>query len=682
MKRYNIIVESNIEPEDKNVLWLKNKKIKQFTDKGWEDITSSSNTEVNEDDLIIYEGKIKFSDREYDTKYFSGKGYKILRRFIEDSTNVITQDMINSPNTIYEIRYDFDLNGAELIIPKGCILKFNGGSFKNGVLTGDNTIIKVNTGYIFDNIILKGYFNGEGKSSYFINTSDTDLFYSLIRFEIATFDDKFYLNLTDGSKGLYDIKNRGLILQSNSKLYITCNFDLKKSLLNLACESNDTTYFYYKFKNINIRFPELDFDNIPVLSATERYFLINIASYTLNSDYHKVILDVDNCDIESWSVPFRCTLYTNTDFEFHFNNTNIKSADFCTEFYWDRVPKENRLCSGDCTIDNSNIISTHSASLSNGTNDTQRLYLRNSNFMGRHENGFSYVTAINCNFLTTDKTENVRIGFGGINQNFESDTFAEDAKLELNNCTVITNVYTKFSHFNSMIFNQCLFDLKSGTVFCEKADNVTILNSYIINRQNSIQKVFDKSLLSQVKTLNIINSTFNLLNKLILLPDYAIQINNNYISFTEYVDAWYSYFKNGSIITPSNEVRNISNKTLNYDSESNKWLNNRGLLNGNRLVGSTSQRPSESLDLNFYFDTSLGKVIVFKDGNWVNLDGTNTAILNSGTFEQRPTEAQGISKGYTYFCTDKQTPEGETDGIIITYKGDNIWVDAFGRTIS
>lgn len=55
--------------------------------------------------------------------------------------NVLTQDMIKDPNTIYEIRYDFDLDGKEISIKDNCALKFNGGSFKNGVLIGNNTTL-------------------------------------------------------------------------------------------------------------------------------------------------------------------------------------------------------------------------------------------------------------------------------------------------------------------------------------------------------------------------------------------------------------------------------------------------------------------------------------------------------------------------------------------------------------
>lgn len=55
--------------------------------------------------------------------------------------------MINQPNTIYEIRYDFDANGETINIPENCTLKFKGGSLNNGsinlnychIIDGKNT---------------------------------------------------------------------------------------------------------------------------------------------------------------------------------------------------------------------------------------------------------------------------------------------------------------------------------------------------------------------------------------------------------------------------------------------------------------------------------------------------------------------------------------------------------------
>lgn len=63
--------------------------------------------------------------------------------------NILMPNMINKSNTIYEIRYDFNLDGEEITIPEGCVLKFNGGILRNGNIYLNNTKL------ISDSIALK-----------------------------------------------------------------------------------------------------------------------------------------------------------------------------------------------------------------------------------------------------------------------------------------------------------------------------------------------------------------------------------------------------------------------------------------------------------------------------------------------------------------------------------------------
>lgn len=120
------------------------KELKDMADE--EDITVEK-----QDNKDVY----KFKDRAYNPDAFSGVGYKILRKNIVDGKNVLTQAMVNDANTIYEIRYNFDLNGATIIVPDGCILSFKGGSLSNGVIEGNNTDLDINYCY---NIDIKGHF--------------------------------------------------------------------------------------------------------------------------------------------------------------------------------------------------------------------------------------------------------------------------------------------------------------------------------------------------------------------------------------------------------------------------------------------------------------------------------------------------------------------------------------------
>ena len=102
---------------------------------------------------------LKFADRPFSPDRFSGKGYKILRRNIVGGKNILTQEMINQSDTIYKIRYDFDLDSTQITIPENCILKFDGGSLINGIVNCDNTVIQADPYNIFTNIEIKNGFN-------------------------------------------------------------------------------------------------------------------------------------------------------------------------------------------------------------------------------------------------------------------------------------------------------------------------------------------------------------------------------------------------------------------------------------------------------------------------------------------------------------------------------------------
>ena len=93
--------------------------------------------------------------REYNTTTPNGMGYKVLDK---DDT---LAEQVTDTNTIYEIRYPFDLNSASFTIPSGCVLKFNGGKLSNGTLTGQGTNIIAEAVEIFDSITIAGTWNVE-----------------------------------------------------------------------------------------------------------------------------------------------------------------------------------------------------------------------------------------------------------------------------------------------------------------------------------------------------------------------------------------------------------------------------------------------------------------------------------------------------------------------------------------
>lgn len=125
-----------------------------------QELISQSGSVVNmpdDEDLEQKDMVLKFKDRPYNSELASGKGYKILRKNWTNvgtkTINLLTQDAFNQSNTIYEIRYNFDLNGAEITIPEGCVLDFQGGSLNNGLLKNNN--IFEGDGCVCNNLYLK-----------------------------------------------------------------------------------------------------------------------------------------------------------------------------------------------------------------------------------------------------------------------------------------------------------------------------------------------------------------------------------------------------------------------------------------------------------------------------------------------------------------------------------------------
>lgn len=102
---------------------------------------------------VIEDGKsfVKFKDRNH-TEEFTPKGMVILRRNVTGTTacsvddqdhliNPLTQEMVADQDTIYVIRYEFDLQGKTINLPPNCTLKFDGGTLNNGTINCNNTSI-------------------------------------------------------------------------------------------------------------------------------------------------------------------------------------------------------------------------------------------------------------------------------------------------------------------------------------------------------------------------------------------------------------------------------------------------------------------------------------------------------------------------------------------------------------
>lgn len=142
----------------------------------------------NEDlEEVIQNGKsvLHFKDKLYNLEEYSGYGRVWLRKNIKKSSlcdccddeqkNILTQNMFfkqdnisPNTNTIYIVQYDYDLDGETITIPSDSVLVFDGGSFSNGQIILDNTLVvppTLDLNDVFKNITLGGTYK-EGQTIY------------------------------------------------------------------------------------------------------------------------------------------------------------------------------------------------------------------------------------------------------------------------------------------------------------------------------------------------------------------------------------------------------------------------------------------------------------------------------------------------------------------------------------
>ena len=312
---------------------------------------------ADEEDLTSVNGALQLKNREVDTDNFQSKGYVILRKNLvqqEDGSykNILTSDIINHPNTLYEIRYDFDLNGETLEVPENCTLKFEGGSLNNGTINENYTEIVANDAIIFKNIKLTGTSRTkEFKCTWFgiiTNIDVTDIIND------ATLNIK---NVGGGAllfgSGQYKIYNSVLIRDNVSMI--------GQEYHNNAYYRNDTTFegfvkdtsYYWMFdtdivdKETGTRRPYNYFYEVLVAndanSKNKQIFIKNINLYSHCSDsnnseiygglrlLHCVNLTLDNICVANTKVGLYISSTWNTSIGRLELNTNLYGAVFGIE---------------------------------------------------------------------------------------------------------------------------------------------------------------------------------------------------------------------------------------------------------------------------------------------------------------------------------------------------------------
>lgn len=405
-----------------------------FDENKWTDLYDYTNYIVksitpDEEDLTVSKPDkngnaiVSLKNRVYDESNFSGKGYKILRKNIQiiDGVrkNILTQDMINKPNTVYEIRYDFDLNGTEVSIPENSELIFNGGTITNGKYKyisiehsvvraskvgfkeGDSSIIAKRNGLLLETLLANG-----------IGIDFENKEYSIFIGKVIVCN---HLKLSNG------------ILNINAN--ILSIFDVKDNVTN-------------SYININ---------NVIFNNASNEGNLIQLYRINRNLDLYYSYITVDNCTFNNISLyyvnfaDFNPNIHKCGVANFSFKNSRIynSTTTFCLL---------NNCFYETCTIQNNYIKNnTHSVFYFGNNNDYVNFNTKNlGNLLfenNTHINDENFLSASNANYICTLLTEGQYVIIrNNIFENiraFNSVVYAFYASSNILECTgnVIKNVF-------------------------------------------------------------------------------------------------------------------------------------------------------------------------------------------------------------------------------------------------
>lgn len=215
----------------------------------------SDNEQVQAQNNIV--GKV------YDAATFSGLGKKVLAKNIQTvggvQKNVMTQAFFQDSqgndleNTVFLIQFNYTL-GANITIPAGCTLEFDGGSITGAgtgknTITGAATILQADELTIFNAIKIAGTWNVPDIYSKWFTDIQSE---NGIRNLTALSDDSIY-NVIHVAPGTYLVSvsergEAGLILKSNTELILDGTISMVgnafQSYQVVLCEAVSNVYIH------------------------------------------------------------------------------------------------------------------------------------------------------------------------------------------------------------------------------------------------------------------------------------------------------------------------------------------------------------------------------------------------------------------------------------------------------
>ena len=611
---------------------------------------------------------------------------------VTDSTkrefrNILTPIMLNQPNTIYEIRYEFNLGGAEVVIPEGCVLDFQGGSLSNGTINGNLTIIQGNTFGIFDSIIILGEWN--------VRTISSNMFKTLKEENSI----KNVFNLSNSN-----VTNK-IIIENNGYDYLVTNGNPINLTSNSNIEINGIIKIVPNSASSYCLFDSVDVSNINIygcgkfIGDRDEHSYIGETTHEWGYGF-QFRGNVDNIRISGLFF----TDFTGGSIRFNDKTSNIKIENVTTE--------RNRAGGIEFTGGAENIIISNCNFKDVGIDTEHSTYTAPGDSIGIEPNyhiGLDNINIENCKFVNCRLPIYITNGYemggsfsvrgctieGGL-FNLPGILFGNMKFINIENCRIsdmnhfvliCNNDYKKLSIKNNYITSKggILYYLKNPTGFSNIENNQFkdegtfsikgLKNCNFINNLFKTNGAFVQD--SQSSIINFIN---NKIDGLFCYSDYRMVLNDSIIAENTFIQPtsqnaiWFSgeniKIKNNNFITDkelessrtclyltdaSNIVisenlfatkinsmnyyiisSNSSNIYLLNNIFSEKEINDRytqgdGIIfikDGEyRTHGSSDKRPIIPIDKyligKLYFDTTLNKPIWWTGTKWVDATGAD-----------------------------------------------------------
>ena len=714
----------------------------------------------NEEDLTKdTEGKLQLSDRSYNPENFSGLGRIILRKNMSAGKNILTQEMISQANTVYEIRYDFDLSGATINIPENCTLDFQGGSLKNGTLNGNNTkILSDYYDYIFKDLVCLGKWDvnkasvcwfGVKKVNYpdHKNTRTCEYFKKSLISNFDTFyipsgyyyvDETFIINkpitllmdgvnvemkeLTSRSEDkdlnktiLFTDKNINIIEVSYSSGPFPESFNIIGGCIDTSSILNNYTSTAIHIKVDNgfklwggeLKTTIIGWNNKDLLNSNSKAIHIEAFgddSYCVDLKINSIIRGYTigilinkgsegssfvNSITEGSAIVFCCVAFKSI-FGDYFNlvgdyqSTSYFKEDDLTPFIyiggdnnyinckiWDlnQLDNKNNLYSNRVGVETAGantFIDSRLLNILQVNNLTKGIFSDRRVWLSYNNKKYDY------NYLPTDN-------FFILNRYFTYE-------VESNSCEV-KNLDRVFKN-NSIYYSSVEKSTKSSNVKIKIKINKSGVDNYgdlpVLSTVGIVLSAYSKSYYSKVKidvlekTSIITSKIFEVKGKLDAVPiDINLSSSAEYIKFDEINILLYDFVTDNSGYN-SVQIYKVYGKTFlnleNYLTTAGGDFfgeyTKKGLLFIDNKKHSTLSEISGNYAINAITEVN-GESVIFNKNKWEYISKDQ-----GGLFINKPKD--NLRVGMSYFCTDKNAPGESNPGIMIYYKGNNVWVDSNG----